>query len=154
MRRALLAAAVVLIFAPYANAQTRGDRPQKRFRTEQKIGRLMDSLREEMWAYRQELEPFRGTPDYPELIESRFRLRNLAIRVADLEKGGDRAQRAQRELSREMRKEAQELKRRTGRLEDRADQVAGKNARRLADRLKERADDIEAHITRLDELVR
>src|SRR4051812_29794430 len=148
------AAAAVLMFAPGANAQDRGDRPQKRFRTEVKIDRLMDSLREEMWAYRQELEPFRGTPDYEPLLESRYRLRGLAVRVAELEKGGGRAQRAQHDLAKQMRQEAQELKRRTGRLEDKTDRAAGKNARRLADRLKERADDIEGHISRLDELVR
>lgn len=151
MKHAILTVAVALIFAPHARGQ---DRPQKKFRTERKIDRLMDSLREEMWAYRQELEPFRATPDYPELIESRYRLRNLAIRVAELERGGGRAQRAQQELAVQMRKEARELKRRTGRLEDKTDRGAGRNARRLADRLKERADDIEGHIQRLDELTR
>jgi len=156
MRNAICAAALgVLTLLPNpAHAQNRGDRPGKAFRNEMKIDRLMDGLREEMWAYRQELEPFRQSADYPELIETRYRLRNLAIRVAELEKGGGRAQQAQAVLAREMQKEANELKRRTGRLENKTDRNPSKEARRLADRLKERADDIEGHIERLAHLVR
>ena len=43
----------------------------------------MDRLRDEMWAYRQELDFFQRAPEYNQLIELRYRLRGLAIRVAE-----------------------------------------------------------------------
>jgi hypothetical protein len=125
----------------------------QRGRTERRIARLMDDLREEMWAYRRELNFFRRAPEYRELVELRWRLRNQAMRVAELE-GRPRAERTQRELAREMERTARELKRLTGRLESRTDLGAPREVRRHADRLKEHADRIRDLIGRLHDAVR
>jgi hypothetical protein len=127
---------------------------QKPGRTERRIGRLMGELRDEMWAYRRELEFFRRAPEYGQLVELRYRLRAQAIRVAELEAGGRRTQREQLALARQMEATASNLKRLTGRLENRTDVAAPAEARRRADRLKARADRIRNQIDRLHELVR
>jgi hypothetical protein len=114
----------------------------------------MDQLREEMWAYRQELDFFRRAPEYSELVELRYRLRGQAIRVAELEEGGPRAQVAQRELAREMEQTARDLTRLTGRLENRTDIAAARVIRDRADRLKRHADEIRDSIARLRDLIR
>src|SRR4051812_2125724 len=140
----------VLCLAPQpAHAQ-----PRERERTERRVARLMDRLREEMWSYRQELDFFRRAPEYNRLVDLRYRLRGQAIRVAQLEEGGPRSQRAQRELAREMEETARDLKRLTGQLEARTDVGAPGEVRRRADRLKERADEIRNLIGRLRDAVR
>jgi hypothetical protein len=148
MRKAnWVALLVVLILVPASPAQ----RPA---RTERQIARLMDRLRDEMWAYRQELDFFRRAPEYRQLVELRYRIRGLAIQVAELETRGPGARRTQRELSRQMEQNARELKRLTGRLEERTDVGAPREVRRRADRLKEHADEIRKLIGRLDDMVR
>src|SRR5215211_125372 len=66
----------VLSIVPQVQAQAF----KKAERTERRIARLMDQLRDEMWAYRQELDFFRRAPEYPELVELRYRLRGQSIR--------------------------------------------------------------------------
>jgi len=127
---------------------------QKTDREERRIARLMDQLREEMWSYRQQLDFFRRAPEYQQLVDLRYRLRGLAIRVAQLEESGPRGHRAQRELAREMEEAARNLKRTTDRLENRTDLGAPREVRRHADRLKEHADRIRSLIGRLHDQVR
>src|SRR4051794_17651559 len=106
MRHARWVALLALLgLAPQAHGQS----PKRAERTERRIARLMDRLRDEMWAYRQELDFFRRAPEYAGLVELRHRLRGLAIRVAEMEEGGPRAQVVQRELAREMEQTAREL---------------------------------------------
>jgi len=139
----------VLSFVPQpAQAQRVGDR------TERRVARLMDGLRDEMWAYRQELDFFRRAPEYNRLVDLRYRLRGQAIRVAELERRGPRAQREQLFLAREMEQTARELKGLTDRLETRTDIGAGPERRRHADRLKAHADRIRELIGRLHDVVR
>jgi hypothetical protein len=121
---------------------------------ERNIARLMDRLRDEMWAYRQELDVFRNTPVFVRLVDLRYALREQAIRVVELEDRGPRARRAQYEASQRMKKTADELKRLTGRLEERTDDGAPREVRRRADRMKEHADRIEDMIDRLARLTR
>ena len=142
---AVLFAALVLV--PQA-AQAQKDR------TERRVARLMDHLRDEMWLYRQELDFFRRAPEYPQLVDLRYRVRGLASRVAELEGKGERAQRTQRELAREMEEAARDLKRLTDRLEDRTDAGAPAEVRRRADILKVRADKIRDMIGQLRDLVK
>jgi hypothetical protein len=59
----------LLSIAPQVQAQAF----KKAERTERRIAQLMDRLREEMWAYRQELDFFRRAPEYAELVELRYR---------------------------------------------------------------------------------
>jgi len=150
MRRILGAALpAVLLFLPQPAPAQRPTPVEER-----RISRLMDKLRDEMWDYRRDLDFFRRTPEYTQLVDLRFRLRGQAMRVAELERGGPRAQREQRELAREMRQTAEQLTRLTGRLEERTDLGAREDVRRRADRLKSRAEDIRRLIGRLDDLVR
>lgn len=148
MKWTVLLASVVLVGSPAA-AEAQGDR-----REERRIARLMDRLREEMWSYRQELDFFRRAPEYPQLVDLRHRLRGQAVRVAELEDTGPRGQRAQRELAREMEATARDLKRLTGKLENRTDVGRGPEVRRRADKLKARADEIRDMIAKLHDLVR
>jgi len=153
MRRAKWTAlmGVICLVPVTARAQP----PAQQQRVERRIAVLMEELRTEMWAYRQELDFFQRTPEYPTLVDLRFKLRDQAIRVADLERArGPEARVAQRELAREMEQSARELKRLTGRLENRADLGAPKEVRRLADRLKDHANAIQGTIRRLDNQVR
>jgi len=146
MRRAKWTAlmGVICLVPVTARAQP----PAQQQRVERRIAVLMEELRTEMWAYRR-------TPEYPTLVDLRFKLRDQAIRVADLERArGPEARVAQRELAREMEQSARELKRLTGRLENRADLGAPREVRRLADRLKDHADAIQGTIRRLDNQVR
>lgn len=146
--------ALAVVMAQPALAQVpRGPIP-KGDRTERRVDRMMDQLREEMWAYRQELDFFRRAPEYEKLVDLRYRLRGLAIRVAELERGGPRAQREQREAARAMEETARDLKNLTGRLENRTDLGAPQEVRRRADRLKQRADTIRGMIERYSDLVR
>jgi len=140
----------VLSLVPQAQAQAL----KKAERTERRITRLMDQLRDEMWAYRQELDFFRRAPEYSELVELRYRLRGQAIRVAELEEGGPRAQVVQRGLAREMEQTARDLARLTGRLENRTDIAAREVIRDRADRLRHHADEILDLISRLHDVVR
>jgi hypothetical protein len=112
MRHARWAALLtVLSFVPQAQVQ-RGDDQQDR-----RIARLMDRLRDEIYAYRQELNFFQRAPEYNELVELRYRLRNLAINVADARESDPQAQRA----AWEMQQVARDLYRQTGELEERTD---------------------------------
>ncbi len=76
---------------------------------ERRVDRLMDRLREELWSYRQEVDFFRRAPEYARLVDLRYRLRGLAIRVAQLEERGPRGRQMQRELAREMDEVARNL---------------------------------------------
>jgi hypothetical protein len=140
----------VLSLVPGAQAQAL----KKAERTERRIARLMDRLRDQMWAYRQELDFFQRAPEYAELVELRYQLRGQAIHVAELEEGGPRAQIAQRELAREMEQTARELARLTSRMENRTDIAAREVVRDRADRLKHHADEIRNLIARLHDVVR
>src|SRR5262245_11452395 len=121
---------------------------------ERRIARLMDQLRDELWSYRRELNFFRRAREYNRLVDLRYQLRGLAIRVAELEGRGPRAQRTQRDLARRMETRARALKRLTGRLERRTDLGAPREVRRRADSLKRRADRIQEVIRRLHTLIR
>jgi hypothetical protein len=147
MRHARWAALLtVLSFGPQAQAQVqRGDDQQDR-----RIARLMDRLRDEMYAYRQELNFFQRAPEYNELVELRYRLRNLAINVADAREGDPQAQRA----AWEMQQVARDLYRQTGELEERTDVGAREEVQRRANQLQEHAVEIRVLIGRLHEVVR
>lgn len=124
-------------------------------RGERRIGPLMDRLREELWAYRQELDFFRRAPEYRQLVDLRYDIREMARRMVELEDRGPQGRRMQRELARRMEDSARQLRRLTDRLEQRTDVVpAPREVRRRADRLKQRADRIREQIGRLRELVR
>ena len=110
----------------------------------------MDRLRDEMWAYRQELGFFQRAPEYNQLIELRYQLRGLAIRVAEAGENDPQAQRAAREMD----QAARELYRLTNNLERRIDLGARDEVRRRADALEERAVEIRVLIGRLQEMVR
>jgi hypothetical protein len=120
---------------------------------ERRIHRLMEELREEMWQYRQGLDFFARAPEYNTLVELRWRLRNSARQMSELE-SRPRAERERRETARQMDQLSNELKRVTGRLENRTDFGAPAEVRRRADRLKAHADRIAATIDRLRALVR
>src|SRR3954467_13221946 len=98
MRRATwIAMLVVAAVAPQAaKGQGFGGRPERR------IPVLMDQLREQMWAFRQDLDFFQRAPEYPQLVEQRHHLRNKAIHIAELGQAGPSSYPAQRELAREM----------------------------------------------------
>jgi len=110
----------------------------------------MDRLRDEMWAYRQELAFFQRAPEYNNLIELRYQLRELAMRVAEAGENDPQAQRAAREMD----QSARELYRLTNRLEQRTDLGSRDEVRRRADALEERAVEIRVLIGRLHEMVR
>src|SRR4028118_473773 len=105
MRHAQWAALLTLLaFVPQARAQQVDDD------TERRIVRVIDRLRDEMYSYRQELEFFRRAPEYNDLIELRYRLRTLAMEVAD---PSHRDYGYQRRAAREMEQRARALHRRT-----------------------------------------
>jgi hypothetical protein len=110
----------------------------------------MERLRDEMWAYRQELNFFQRAPEYDDLVELRYQLRGLAMRVADADENDPQAQRAAREMD----QAARELYRLTNRLEQRVDLGPREEVRRRADALEERAVEIRVLIGRLHEMVR
>ena len=120
---------------------------------ERRIHRLMEELREEMWQYRQGLDFFSRAPEYNTLVDLRWRLRNSARQMSELE-SRPRAERERREVARQMDQLSNELKRVTGRLENRTDLGAPREVRQKADRLKAHADRIEANINRLRAMVR
>ena len=128
-------------FAPPPRGDDRGGR---------RIDRLMDRLRDEMWAYRQDLNYFQRAPEYNQLIELRYQLRGLAIRVAEAGETDPQAQRA----AREMQQAARELYRLTNLLEERVNLGARDEVHRRADALEERAVEIRVLIGRLHEIVR
>jgi hypothetical protein len=145
MRHARWAALLtVLSFVPQAHAQ-RSD-----FQQERRVERLMDRLRDEMYSYRQELNFFQRAPEYNELVELRYQLRNLAIQVADSREGDPQAQRA----AWQMQQVARDLYRQTGELEERTDAGAREEVERRANQLQERAVEIRVLIGRLHEVVR
>ncbi len=110
----------------------------------------MDRLRDEMWAYRQDLNYFQRAPEYNQLIELRYQLRGLAIRVAEAGETDPQAQRAAREMD----QAARELYRLTNNLEQRTSLGSRDEVRRRADALEERAVEIRVLIGRLHEIVR
>jgi hypothetical protein len=110
----------------------------------------MDRLRDEMYAYRQDLSFFQRAPEYNQLVELRYQLRNLAISVADAREGDPQAQRA----AFEMQRVARDLYRVTGELEERADAGAREEVERRTNQLQERAVEIRVLIGRLHEVVR
>ena len=128
-------------FGPPPRGDDRGGR---------RLSRLMDRLRDEMWAYRQELAFFQRAPEDEQLLDLRYQLRGLAIRVAEAGENDPQAQRAAREMD----QVARELYRLTNRLEQRADLGPREEVRRRADALEERAVEIRVLIGRLHEIVR
>ena len=110
----------------------------------------MDRLRDEMWAYRQDLSFFQRAPEYNQLIELRYQLRGLAIRVAEAGENDPQAQRA----AREMQQAARELYRLTNLLEERVNLGSRDEVHRRVDALEERAVEIRVLIGRLHEIVR
>ena len=110
----------------------------------------MDRLRDEMYAYRQELGFFQRAPEYNQLLELRYQLRGLAIRVAEAEEGDPQAQRA----AREMQQAARDLYRLTNNLEERVNLGSPEEVHRRADALEERSVEIRVLIGRLHEIVR
>ena len=127
-----------------------GPPPRGGDREGRRLARLMDRLRDEMWDYRQELNFFQRAPEYNQLVELRYQLRGLAMRVAEAEENDPQAQRAAREMD----QAARELYRLTNRLEQRADLGPREEVRRRADALEERAVEIRVLIGRLHEMVR
>ena len=119
-------------------------------RSARRTARLMERLRDEMWAYRQDLGFFQRTPEYDQLLELRYQLRNLAIRVADSDENDPQTQR----VAREMDQAARELYRLTNNLEQRTNLGSRDEVRRRADALEERAVEIRVLIGRLYEIVR
>ena len=138
----------VLSFVPQPAQAQRGEREERDVR------RLMDRLRDELWDYRRELNFFRRAPEYNELVDIRYRLRNQAMRVADLDRGGPRSRLAQREVARRMQDSARQLERLTRQLGRRTDLGAAGEVRRRADRLRDRAGRIRRMVGRLEDLVR
>ncbi len=130
---------------PPGFAPPRGDDQGSR-----RLARLMDRLRDEMWAFRQDLSFFQRAPEYNQLIELRYQLRGLAIRVAEAGENDPQAQRA----ARDMQQAARELYRLTNNLELRTALGARDEVRRRADALEERAVEIRVLIGRLHEIVR
>jgi len=112
---------------------------------------LMERLRDQMWTYRQELNFFQRAPEYQQLVELRYRLRGLAMSVAQ-SGGGDF--RSQHGAAREMEQAARDLYRLTRQLESRTDLGARDEVRRRADQLTEQAVEIRVIIGRLHEAVR
>src|SRR4051812_35772719 len=112
--------------------------------------RLMDRLRDEMWAYRQELNFFQRAPEYQQLVDLRYTLRELAMRVAQAPEGDPQVQRT----AREMEQAGRQLYLLTGQLEARSDLGAPQEVRRRADALRDRAVEIRVLIGRLHEAVR
>ncbi len=110
----------------------------------------MDRLRDEMYAYRQDLGFFQRAPEYDQLLELRYQLRGLAIRVAEAGENDPQAQRA----AREMQQAARELYRLTNNLEQRTALGARDEVRRRANGLEERAVEIRVLIGRLHEIIR
>lgn len=135
----------LLSFVPQAQAQQVDDD------TERRIVRLMDRLRDEMYAYRQELTFFQRAPEYNDLVELRYRLRSLAMEVADPE---HRDYGYQRRAAREMAQAARELYTRTAQLEQRINLGSPEEVHRRADQLEEHAVEIRVLIGRLHELDR
>ena len=115
-----------------------------------RTARLMDRLRDEMYAYRQDLSFFQRAPEYNQLLELRYQLRGLAIRVAEAEEGDPQAQRA----AREMQQAARDLYRLTNNLEERVNLGSPEEVHRRADALEERSVEIRVLIGRLHEIVR
>lgn len=147
---AIITAALALASSP-ASAQPSGPGQRPDDRQDRRIARLMDELREEMWSYRQELDFFRRAPEYQQLIELRYQLRNLAIEVAESQGGGFRPPYRQ---ARAMDQAARQLYQLTGQLEERTDAGAPQEVKRRADALRERAVEIRVLIGRLHEVAR
>jgi len=151
MKWAALLAAVVLVPRPaHAQRLDRPERVDRGERGERSVHRLMDRLRDEMWDYRRELNFFRRAQEYDRLVDLRYEIRGMAMRVAGLEG----RPREQRELARRMGERARDLKRLTRQLERRTDLGAPAEVRRHADRLKDRANRIDEIIDRLYDAVR
>ena len=145
MRRiALIAALATIGFAPRpAQAQ----RPQFDG-GERRAARLMDRLRDEMWAFRQELDYFRRAPEYQQLIDLRYRIRNFAIEMAEAREYNEDV----RGHARQMAQAARDLYHLAEHLEDRLD-ARNPEVRRRADALHEHAVEIRVLIGRLHELM-
>jgi hypothetical protein len=145
MRHARWALLALLTFVPQARAQRMDDDAQRR------VGRLMDRLRDEMFSYRQELEFFRRAPEYDDLLNLRYNLRNLAVWVADPE---HRDFSGQRRAARQMEQAARELYAKTAQLEQRINLGSPEEVHRRADALEEHAVEIRVLVGRLYELDR
>ena len=109
----------------------------------------MDRLRDEMWAYRQELDFFRKAPEYNKLVDLRYQLRAFAIEMAEAREFNQDI----RGHARQMERAARELYRLSEHLEDRMDGRANADVRRRADALHERAVEIRVLVGRLHEAI-
>jgi len=110
----------------------------------------MDRLREEMWSYRQELDFFQRAPEYRQLVDLRYQLRNSAIDLAEAREGD-------RELPRQAREMAglsRDLYRLTNQLEGRTNLGNPAEVRQRADLLEEHAVEIRVLVGRLHEVLR
>ena len=146
MRHARWAAVLaVLSLVPQAQAQRMDDDSQRR------TVWLMDRLRDEMVAYRQELDFFRRAPEYDNLLNLRYNLRNLAVWVADPEHYDFGYQ---RRAAREVERVARALYTQTAQLEQRINIGSPEEVHRRADALEEHAVEIRVLIGRLYELSR
>jgi hypothetical protein len=123
------------------------------FAPQRRIAALMDQLREQMWVYRQELNFFQRAPEYEQLLELRYHLRNKAVRVAELGQAGPGTFPEQRELARGMEQTAREMFRLTRQLENRTDLGAREEVRRRADMLTDQVVEIRVLIGRWQEAV-
>ncbi len=119
-------------------------------RSDRRVARLMDRLREEMWSYRQELEFFRQAPEYQQLVDLRYQLRNEAVDLAEAREIDPQVQKRVRAMV----ETARNLYVLTGHLEDRTDLGQKEEVRRLADKLRERTVEIRILIGRLQEIQR
>ena len=143
-RIALIAALATIVFAPRpAQAQ----RPQFDG-GDRRAAVLMDRLRDEMWAFRQELEYFRRAPEYQELVDLRYQIRNFAIEMAEARQYNEDV----RGHARQMEQAARELYHLAEHLEDRLD-ARNPEVRRRADALHEHAVEVRVLIGRLHEVM-
>ena len=145
MRRiALMAALATIGFAPQP-AQAQGLQNDA---GDRRAARLMDLLRDELWAFRQELEFFRRAPEYPQLVDLRYQIRNFAIEMADARQYNEDV----RGHARQMERAARDLYHLAEHLEDRLD-ARNPEVRRRADALHEHAVEVRVLIGRLHELM-
>lgn len=145
MRRiALIAALATIGFAPRP-AQAQGPQTDA---GDRRAARLMDLLRDELWAFRQELEFFRRAPEYQQLVDLRYQIRNFAIEMAEARQYNEDV----RGHARQMAQAARELYHLAEHLEDRLD-ARNPEVRRRADALHEHAVEIRVLIGRLHELM-
>lgn len=143
-RIALIAALATVGFAP-PPAQAQG--PQNAG-GDRRAAQLMDQLRNELWAFRQELEFFRRAPEYQQLVDLRYQIRNFAIEMAEARQYNEDV----RGHARQMARAARDMYRLAEHLEDRLE-ARNPEVRRRADSLHEHAVEVRVIIGRLHEVM-